>query len=133
MCIHTTRLNAIVTGGAADGTDKVLDEEIYICKKESAVWIKQYLTFSTGENKANSHLKQASNKENYSVSEYNRYVPLQVRAAADVYITKYFNKHKPTNVRLTKAMIEISFTSFKCDLPMMEQEEIDEHINNCCV
>ena len=27
-------------------------------------------------------------------------------------------------------MIEISFTSFKCDLPMMEQEEIDEHINN---
>ena len=130
MCIHTARLTAIVTGGATDGTDKVLDEEIYICKKESAVWIKQYLTFSSGENKANQHLKQASNKENYSVSQYNSYVPLQVRAASDVYITKYFNKHKPTNQRLTKAMIEISFTSFKCDLPMMEQEEIDEHINN---
>ena len=27
-------------------------------------------------------------------------------------------------------MIDISFTSFKCDLPIMEQDEIDEHINN---
>ena len=34
MCIHTARLTAIVTGGATDGTDKVLDEEIYICKKK---------------------------------------------------------------------------------------------------
>ena len=57
MCIHTARLTGIVTGGATDGTDKVLDEEIYICKNESAVWIKKHLTFSSGENKANQHLK----------------------------------------------------------------------------
>ena len=130
MCIHIARLMGIVIGGATDGTDKVLDEEFYICKKESAVWVKQYLTFSDGDSKASQHLHQASSKENYSISQYNTYVPLQVRAASDAYITKYFNKYKPTNQRLTKAMIEISFSSFKCDLPMTEQEEIDEHVDN---
>ena len=50
MGIHTARLTAIVTGGNTDGTDKVLPEEIYICKNESAVWTRKHLTFSTGEN-----------------------------------------------------------------------------------
>ena len=76
MCIHTARLTGIVTGGNPDGTDKVLDEKIYICKKEAALWIRQYLTFSNGEHKANAHLKQASNKETYSVSDYNNYVSI---------------------------------------------------------
>ena len=58
MCIHIARLTGIVIGGATDGSDKVLDEEFYICKKESAVWVKQYLTFSDGESKASQHLHQ---------------------------------------------------------------------------
>ena len=41
MCIHTAKLTCIVPGGNTDGTDKVLAEEIYICKNEAAVWIKQ--------------------------------------------------------------------------------------------
>ena len=42
----------------------------------------------------------------------------------------YYNKHKRANPRLTNAMITISFSSFKCGLPMIEQDKIDEHINN---
>ena len=130
MCIHVARLTAVVIGGGVNGTDKDLDEQFYICKKESAVWIKKYLTFSDGESKSNQHLKQASGKETYSVTNYVGYVPNQVRAASDTYITMYYNKHKTANQRLTKAMITISFSSFKCGLPMTVQDEIDEHIYN---
>ena len=72
MCIHVARLTGVVIGGGVNNTDKVLDEQFYICKKESAVWIKKYLTFSDGESKTNQHLKQASGKETYSVSGYAR-------------------------------------------------------------
>ena len=101
MCIHIARLTGIVIGGNEDGTDKVLEEQFYICKKEAAVWVKQYLSFSDGDSKSTQHLKQASGKENYSIPTYNTYVPIQVRAASDEYITKYYNKHKGTNQRLT--------------------------------
>ena len=37
MGIHTARLTAIVTGGNDNGTDKVLPDEYYICKKETGV------------------------------------------------------------------------------------------------
>ena len=127
ISIHAAKLTGIVIGGNSDGSDKVLEEQTYLCKKECALWTKQYLNFSPGEAKTNAHLKQAASKSNYPIVDYHNYVPLQVRAASDQYITKYFNKHKRANPKLTKAMIVISFISFKCDLPMVEQEEIDDH------
>ena len=130
MCIHVARITGIVVGGGINNTDKVLDEQFYICKKESAVWIKKYLSFSGGDSKSTQHLKQSSGKETYSITTCVAYVPNQVRAASDEYITMYFNKHRRLNPRLTKAMITISFSSFKCNLPMTVQEEIDEHIDN---
>ena len=68
MCIHVARLTAVVIGGGVNGTDKDLDEQFYICRKESAVWTKKYLTFYVGDSKNNQHLKQASSKESYSVT-----------------------------------------------------------------
>ena len=37
MCIHTIKLTCIIPGGNQDGTDKVLADEIYICKNEEAL------------------------------------------------------------------------------------------------
>ena len=82
------------------------------------------------DHKSNSHLKQASNKENYSVTEYNNYVPTEVRDASDEYKELYYTKYRPANDRLNKTMIDVTYTSFKCDLAMQEQEEIDDHIRN---
>ena len=38
MGIHAVRFTGIVTGGNSDGSDKVLDEQTYLCKKETALW-----------------------------------------------------------------------------------------------
>ena len=86
MCINIARLTAVVVGGGVNGADKDLDEQFYICRKETAVWIKKYITFSVGDSKNNQHLKQASSKESYSVTNYAGYVPAQVRAASDTYV-----------------------------------------------
>ena len=130
MGIHTAKLTAIVPGGNANGTDKALPSEYYICKKETGVWTNKYLTVSEGDHKSNSHLKQASNKENYSVTEYNNYVPTGVRDASDEYKELYYTKYRPANDRLNKTMIDITYTSFKCDLSMDEQEQIDDHVRD---
>lgn len=88
------------------------------------------ITFSKGDNKNNQHLVQASSKESYSVPSYSSFVPTQVRDAADKYITKYYNKFKRANTKLTKGMITIAFSTFKHGLHLTEQEEIDEHFSD---
>ena len=130
MMVNIARLSAVVIGGGAAGADKDLDEVFYICKEETAVWTKKYITFSEGDSKNNQHLKQASSKESYSVPSYTAFVPTQVKDASDKYINMYYNKYKRANVKLTKAMINIAFSSFKCGLHMTEQDEIDHHFDD---
>ena len=96
MMVNIARLSAVVIGGGAAGADK-------------AVWTKKYITFSEGDSKNNQHLKQTSSKESYSVPSYTAFVHTQVRDASDKYITKYYNKYKRANVKLTKAMISKAF------------------------
>ena len=42
MGVNIARISAVVIIGGEAGADKDLDEEFYICKEETAVWIKQY-------------------------------------------------------------------------------------------
>ena len=81
MGIHIIKIQAVVTGGGVGGTDKPLPDEFYLCKEEMGVWTIKYLTTSEGPHKQNAHLKQASQKDNYSVPDYNNYVPTQVMGA----------------------------------------------------
>jgi hypothetical protein len=97
MGIHIIKLSAVIPGGNANGTDKALPPEYYICKKETGVWTLKYVTTSEGDHKSNSHLKQASNKENYSVTEYNNYIPTEVRDASNEYKDLYYTEYRPAN------------------------------------
>ena len=128
MGIHVIKLSAIIPGGNDDGTDKDLPEEYYLCKKETGVWTLKYLTSAEGSHKQNSHLTQASNSDNYSVANYNQYVPKQVMDAMNIYKTLYFNKHHPNDNNLTMVMINAGFISFKCDLQMDEEDMINDHV-----
>ena len=85
MGVNIARITAVVIGGGVDGADNDLEEEFYICKEETAVWIKKYIIFSEGNSKNNQHLKQASSKESYSVPSYAAFVPTQVKDASDTY------------------------------------------------
>ena len=60
MGIYIIKIQAVVTGGGAGGTDKPLPDEFYLCKEEMGIWTVKYLTASEGPHKQNAHLKQAS-------------------------------------------------------------------------
>ena len=113
MGIHIIKISAVVPNGNANGTDKPLPDEYYLCKKETGVWTLKYLTSSEGNHKSNSHLKQASNSDNYSVTSYNQYVPTQVMDAVNTYKELYYTKYHPGNDTLTLVMMNASFISFK--------------------
>ena len=131
MRIDLVTYTAVVTAGNTDGTDKALAGQTYMCKKESAEWMKENLTHSNAEGKNLKHLKMASNLNSYSVSKYTKYVPEKVKESND-YKTLYFNKHRTggRNPNLTMAMITAQYHSFKCSLDLYQQEGIDTHCEN---
>ena len=130
MGIHIMKISSIVTGGGVAGVDKPLPDEYYLCKEEMGAWIVKYLTVSEGPNKHNSHLKEASQKDNYSVPDYNSYIPTKILGAVEKYKALYYTKYITNNALLTLDMMEVAFVSFKCDLAMEEDEMIDEHIKD---
>ena len=73
--IHIIKLSAIIPQGNNDGSDRPLNDEYYLGKKETGVWSIKHLTSAEGNHQRNSHLTQASNSDNYSVRDYNKYVP----------------------------------------------------------
>ena len=128
MGIYILKISCVVTGGATNGEDKPLADEYFLCKEEMGVWTLKYLTVSEGAHKNNSHLKQASTKDNYAIQDYNSYIPTQVLGSVEKYKTLYYNKYIGANATLTRAMMSTSWVSFKCDLQMEEDEMIDEHV-----
>ena len=128
--IHICKVNAIVTAGGVGGVDLTLADEFFLCKKESGEWSKKYLTSADGNHPKNSHLKNTSKSDNYSVETYNDYVPEQVLSSLNKYMTLYFNKYKPGNQLLTMGMIQFTFINFKCDLLMDEDDQIDYHLKD---
>ena len=125
MRIDLVTYTAVVTAG----TDKALNGQTYMCKNESAEWMKENLTYSNAEGKNLKHLNMASNPKSYSISKYTKYVPEKVKTSDD-YKTLYFNKHRGRNANLTMAMITAQYHSFKCSLDLYQQEGIDTHCEN---
>ena len=128
MGIYIMKISCVVTGGGLNGVDKPLADEYFLCKEEMGVWTLKYLTASEGPHKSNSHLTQASQKDNYSVPDYNSYLPTQVLGAIEKYKALYYTKYIAGNALHTHGMMEVAFLSFKCDLAMEEDEMIDEHV-----
>ena len=105
MGIHIIKISAVVPNGNTNGTDKALLDEYYLCKKETGVWTVKYLTAAEGNHKSNAHLKHASNKDNYSITKYNEYVPTQVIDAINTYKDLYYAKYHPGNDTLTNMIL----------------------------
>merc|ERR1712030_259846 len=93
-------------------------------------WSKKHLTSANGSHPKNSHLRNTSRSDNYSVETYNDYVPEQVLSAENRYTTLYYNKYKPNNQNLTMGMIQVIYINFKCDLLMDEEDQITYHLND---
>ena len=119
--VHIAKVSPVVTLGSEDGTsDRILPERLYICKEETAAWIKEYLNYTTFSNSNMADLQSTMPNTNYSITKYGDYVPKVVRNAADKYKTKYFEFHTGDHPKLTKEMIDISFVTFQCHLNLGE-------------
>ena len=127
VCIYVIKIQATVIAGNSDGSDKAIDDEYYLCKKETGDWAVKNLVTSGGATKNASHLRHAADPKTYSISRYMDYIPIDLINTTDKYITLFVNKHKTDNANLTKRMCTLSFVSFKCDLEMDEDGFIDEH------
>ena len=128
ICVHIIKVQATVTAGNTNGTDRRLPDEYYLCKKETGVWSLKHLTSAEGSHKHATHLKHAADPQTYSVPSYTEYIPTEVSNSTGKYIDLFFAKYTANNPRLTKEMCVTSFVSFKCDLSMDEDGLIDEHI-----
>ena len=113
--IHIIKISCVVTGGGVAGADKPLPDEYFLCKEEMGVWTLKYFTVSEGPHKNNSHLMQASQKDNYSVPDYNNYLPTQVLGAIEKYKTLYYNNQSifigPAGQQTYRAIVIINPTA----------------------
>ena len=91
----------VIKGGAND-MDKPIKEEFFYCKKETAEWIKKYLTYSNGDTKDAKHLKLASNPNTYTVTDYHSYVPIQVKTPPMHMLLGFITNIKVTTLNLLK-------------------------------
>ena len=71
------KISAIVVAGNPDGTNKAIEEEAALTKKEGAEWSLEKLTWSKGDTKESKYMKVASNPDSYAVPQYFDYVPVK--------------------------------------------------------
>ena len=126
MPCHMVTCSAVIVGGGTAGANLTLDPETYYMKKEGKVWIEKHLTWNNGETKDTKSLTLASPPNSYSIVNYFEYTPKSMRDTPD-YTTAFFNKHTGANPLLTMANIDTTFMSFKCNLEMFHQDDVDEH------
>ena len=70
VCVHIIKVQATVTAGNENGSDRRLPDEYYLCKKETGDWSVKHLTSSEGSHKRASHLKHAADPQTYSIPTY---------------------------------------------------------------
>ena len=66
----------------------------------------------------------------YSVSDYHKHVPVQIRNAIPAFKDKFFNKHTSAPQLLRKEHIAVTFVTFKCNFELRMKEDVDDHFED---
>ena len=72
----------------------------------------------------------ASSPTVYSISEYHKHVPVQVRNAIPAFKDKFFAKHTAAIQALRLEHISVTFVTFKCNLELRSKEDVDDHFED---
>ena len=106
---------------------KIIDEEGFLVKEQLAVWIRKWMKLTHAGAKGFSHLLVATPRARYTVSDFENYLPIQVKENYDQFIYEFIRKHKGANPALNKEHISIFFSSLVCGLDLFSQEQISYH------
>ena len=75
-------------------------------------------------------MKVASSPTVYSISEYHKHVPVQIRNAIPAFKDKFFAKHTAANQALRLEHISVTFVTFKCNIELRSKEDVDDHFED---
>ena len=106
---------------------KVIEEEGFLVKKQLAVWIKKWMKLTHAEDRSFSHLLVATPRTRYTASDFENYMPVQVKENYDQFIQEFIREHKGANPSLNKEHISVFFSSLICGLDLFSQEQIAYH------
>ena len=106
---------------------KIINEEGFLVKERLAVWIKKWTMRSKTEAEGFVHLLVAAPKTVYKISNYENYLPIQVKENYDQFIGEFIDRHKKTNPTLHKDHISVFFSTFICGLDLFDPEQIIHH------
>ena len=106
---------------------KIINEEGFLVKERLAVWIKKWMMRSNAEAEGFAHLLVAAPKTVYKISNYENYLPIQVKENYDQFIGEFIDRHKKTNPTLHKDHISVFFSTFICGLDLFDPEQIIHH------
>ena len=96
-------------------------------RERLAVWIKKWMMRSNAEAKDFAHLLVAAPKAAYKLSNYEDYLPVQVKENYDQFIGEFINRHKRINPTLHKNHVSVKFSTFICGLDLFESGQITHH------
>ena len=63
----------------------------------------------------------------YKISNYENYLPIQVKENYDQFIGEFINRHKRINPTLHKNHVSVKFSTFICGLDLFESGQITHH------
>ena len=106
---------------------KTIDEEGFLVKKRLAVWIKKWMMYSNAEAKNFAHLFVAAPKAVYKISNYEDYLPIQVKENYEQFVDEFISRHKRANPTLHKNHVKTKLSIFICGLDLFEPEQITHH------
>ena len=107
---------------------KVIEEEGFLVKKQLAVWIKKWMKLTHAGDRNFSHLLIATPRTRYTASDFENYMPIQVKENYDQFIQEFIREHKGAHPSLNKDHISVFFSSLICGLDLFNQEQMAYHL-----
>ena len=74
-----------------------------------------------------SHLLIATPRTRYTASDFENYMPIQVKENYDQFIREFIREHKGAHPSLNKEHISVFFSSLICGIDLFSQEQIAYH------
>ena len=106
---------------------KVIEEEGFLVKKQLAVWIKKWMKLTHADDRNFSHLLVATPRSRYTASDFENYMPIQVKEDYNQFVQEFIQEHKGAHPSLDSEHISVFFSSLICGLDLFSQEQIAYH------
>ena len=104
-----------------------IGEDGFIVKKQLAKWIRKWMKLVHASSKNFSHLLVATPRIRYTASDFEKYMPIQVKGDYNQIVDDFIQKHKGNHPKLKKEQVTVFFSSLICGIELFDQSQISYH------